>query len=452
MTPAKIPTHTDIKEHLDHLHNISNRISTEQYILLLPDEQLYNEELFPGGSPFLSKYLYFDMQEYLEQKTFYRDNMEEITADQNFLDEYYHFITGYLKLPRITKEVLKERITHPSVQYSLITQWVVQRYKEENGETETKTLLDQFATTPWEIGPYNWFPKKKWKEIYAQHSPRALGSEVSLLILLHHREQEETPENFLKGYNTKATATFDFKYGATPAYKIALGVELELDKLTQKAIPLLKKHLGHHAIFKRDGSVSNGVEICTAPASLDIHKKEFKTFFENHAETGLKATNNCGLHVHVDRSKLKQTQIAKILMFMNHSENNTFIENIAGRKANNYCEREQHTWDTTIHKKSGSKYTRVNLAPTETIEFRLFASTLDEKQFNRCLEFVQAVVDYTQSGEHEYSVKEITKKEHFISYTDKHKHFYPTLHNFLHPELKTKTNPTISTGAPILCA
>lgn len=447
MFPGQIPNKSEIAIKLEDIVGES-RARTMMPNFLERIDHIYVPSVFPDGSPFISRSITFDATQRQEQRNWFEEKGLEYQPQQNQMDEYYHYITQYANIPQPTQENILARITHPSVQYSQVTQWLVNVYKDQYGSTKTKILLKK-AATPWVTTPgKTWYPEKYWHDIYQVSSYQGLGNTATFSRMLERAFSYST-ENFLLGHNAKATKTFDFKYGKTPAYKVALGVELELDSLTAKAIPILKELLGKHAIFKRDGSVSNGVEICTAPASLDIHKEVFKSFFENHEKTGLQANNNCGLHVHVDRAKLKQTQIAKILMFMNHRENNDLIENIAGRRANSYCQREDHTWDSTVHKTSGTKYTRVNLAPEATIEFRLFASTLDGNQFNRCLEFVQAVVDYTTPCAQSCSVKEITKKEHFISYTDKHKQFYPTLHAFLHPELKAKVRPTTSTGVSI---
>jgi len=180
------------------------------------------------------------------------------------------------------------------------------------------------------------------------------------------------------------------------------------------------------------GSVSGGVEICTAPATLDVHKDAFKGFFNDLPGSGLQALNNCGLHVHVERKDIKPPQMAKLLRFMNHPDNNNFIETLAGRSANNYCATQDYNWESGLQAEDSNKYRRVNLANENTIEFRLFASTTDFKQFTRCLDFVQAVMDYTKPGVADCSIKEFLNKDSFVKFVDKERQHYPDLYKYLH--------------------
>jgi len=377
------------------------------------------------------------------------ENNQISYRDHNILDEVYHWFHAYTRLPGLSPENIIPRLKHPIIVYSAITQLLVKRYKAAYGTEQTATLLTNSCVV-WKDQKY---PLRKWNAVYNQRGsnhiiwpPYSLTEQVDRYfteggtVARVRPAPAPPPPPFLLGHSAKATDSFSFKFGKAPAFKIPMGIELELENLTEKAQPILVELLGHHAIFKRDGSVSAGVEICTAPATLDIHKEVFKTFFENK-QSGLKVEPNCGLHVHVERKTIKQTQLAKIMMFMNNASNNDFIERIAGRSANTYCRAETTSWAAMINTTSGDKYRRVNLAPEHTIEFRLFASTLDYGQFSRCLEFVQCVVDYTKSGEHDCSIKEMIEKEPFIKYLGKNRQYYPELFKFVNPTL-VKANPT----------
>lgn len=361
--------------------------------------------------------------------------------EANQVDEIFHWVTHYTHLTEFlassnfNQEGLKLRLQHPILVYSGITLYLISLFKEKYGKEKTKELLQQ-SCVKWNKTLHH--PVRKWGRVFlARATEDQIFPTISFTAWVDPfltPEQQVTTENFLQSYSSRATEKFDFKYGKKPAYSLALGVELELENLTAKAIPVLTEFLGHHAIFKRDGSVSRGVEICTAPATLDLHKEAFKTFFEKDSD--LKVESNCGLHVHVDRKGLDKTQIPKILMFMNDPNNNSFIERIAGRKANDYCQTQAYDWESAITSDSTTKYRRVNLAPEHTIEFRLFAATMDYKQFSRCLEFVQAVVDYTKSGEAACSIKEIVKQDNFKDYIKNKHQFYPELYKFINPTTK----------------
>ena len=449
MQIGQIPVISDIKTYLVAI--LPEGISIEALITFgfygRSGHALFNPHIF-SHSPLTSSSLFLTHKE----KGRLQSTQESLVYYNHYeYDDLYYWVTN--TLPEATEEVLEHRLKHPTIVLSKVTQLLVQKYREVNGKEKTKKLLQDHSCVTWTRFHH---PLKKWNAIYknqpelntnaladnpfSYYVEKAIRQQQNIREAQQRAEEERqlraTKETFLLTHSSKATATFSFKYGKQPAYKTAMGVELELDNLTAAAIPTLVSLLGKHAIFKRDGSVSNGVEICTAPATLDIHKEYFEKFFKEQ-KTTLEVKDNCGMHVHVDRKTLKQTQLAKILMFMNHTKNNSFIEKIAGRKANSYCQKEEHTWGTVINKTTGDKYRRVNLAPRETIEFRLFASTLNFKQFSRCLEFVQAVLDYTSSGEHNCSIKEVVKQEHFTTYVQGHRQFYPELYKFLSPKPTT---------------
>lgn len=236
----------------------------------------------------------------------------------------------------------------------------------------------------------------------------------------------------LQSYSTRATATLPFKREKTDKHKTFLGVELELEGFTPNEFKSLK-HLNKHAIFKRDGSLSEGVEICTAPASLDRHVAAFKPFFDSLAgnRSQLEAKESCGLHVHIDRSKLSKLHIANLHMFLNNEANESHIVSIAGREGNSYCNPVKQTYSAFTSHPDGNRYRRLNHVPEATVELRMFASTTSFEDFCTRLEFTQAVVDYTKPGYLNLNVKQIQEWTHFASYVQTSRKSYPTLSKVL---------------------
>ncbi|MDE1867787.1 MAG: amidoligase family protein, partial [Thaumarchaeota archaeon] len=232
-----------------------------------------------------------------------------------------------------------------------------------------------------------------------------------------------------------------------------LGVELELENRTSSNLLNTWKTLKDHAIIKRDSSVSNGLEICTAPASISVHKEEFKDFIDMVKNSTLEARSTCGMHVHVDRANLTELQIGKILSFMYNKQNKKLINKIAGRKDNNYCSLEyeksvtsgvyfDESSDRDYRKKlhrsqSEGRYTGVNLSPAHTIEFRIFASTISYEEFSKNLEFVQSMIDFTKpSAVNVKSLKDFENKEVYLNFVKENRKQYPNLFQFLKEELK----------------
>lgn len=268
-------------------------------------------------------------------------------------------------------------------------------------------------------------------------------------LLCPHCYPGVTRESIFQSYSARAERVFEFKHkksdGKTPLY---LGVELELENRTDENLISTWKLLRKHAIIKRDGSVSNGLEICTAPASLAVHEEEFKAFFEKVKDLNLRAESNCGMHVHVDRSNLTELQIGKMLAFMYNKENIKFINTIAGRKDNNYCSLKfEKTFTSGLYfdgdtskeyrkslrrNASEGRYTGLNLTPAKTIEFRIFASTIVFEEFMRNLEFVQSMVDFTKpSAVTVKSIKDYEKKEVYLNFLKENRKQYPRLFAFV---------------------
>ncbi len=183
--------------------------------------------------------------------------------------------------------------------------------------------------------------------------------------------------------------------------EMRFGIELELENATPSNIKIVHDHLKKHAIMKRDGSLSNGVEIVSVPASVEDHKKAYENFFKSHHSLAAKA--NCGIHIHVSRSNVSFLALGRMMKFL--AKNRSKITKIAGRESAQYAAI-RDDWDLTspwyaasnkyekVPKFNWSKYTGLNIAPNRTMEFRLFKSTTDWSEFCRFLEFTESFVNY----------------------------------------------------------
>lgn len=262
-----------------------------------------------------------------------------------------------------------------------------------------------------------------------------------------------TVESIYQQYSAKAERVFSFKSKKEDGVKpIFLGVELELENRTNHNLLTTWKTLKNHVIIKRDGSVSGGIELCSAPASITVHKEEFKPFFDIIESLHLQAKTNCGMHVHVDRSTLTELQIGKMLSFMYNKQNKKLINKIAGRKDNNYCSLDFEKGVTSgiyfdegrivdyrkkLHRSSSEgRYTGLNLSPPYTIEFRIFASTTSYEEFSKNLEFVQSMVDFTKpSAVNVTSLKDFGKQEVYLKFVKENRKTYPNLFQFLKSDM-----------------
>jgi hypothetical protein len=210
---------------------------------------------------------------------------------------------------------------------------------------------------------------------------------------------------------------------------VYLGCELEYETNNRNRAQLGVGKLMHgHALMKSDGSIRNGFEIVTCPATLDIHLQVFKSFFDN-LPPDLKIEKNVGMHVHISRKPLSHLTLGKLTEFLNRQDNKQFIAHIAGRIDNNYARMDNgrnvtYPWR---NKHGGDRYNALNLNNQNTVEVRLFATPMNYKEFASRLQFVQALVDYCMPAQSNESLKKQTHYEAFMHWLSSRKRMFPEL-------------------------
>lgn len=101
-----------------------------------------------------------------------------------------------------------------------------------------------------------------------------------------------------------------------------LGIELEFQWLTsenqQKALEFLERFEDHY--LKEDGSVPDGAEIVTFPATKTYHEMRFKTILKELNDYCISHDHGaCGIHIHINRlayganKRTQQKNISKLL-------------------------------------------------------------------------------------------------------------------------------------------
>jgi hypothetical protein len=238
----------------------------------------------------------------------------------------------------------------------------------------------------------------------------------------------------IHNYSTRVEGLLKFKATKVKPSTIYLGCELEYETNNRnKAQFAVGKLLHGHALMKSDGSIRNGFEIVTCPATLDIHLDVFKNFYAN-MPTDLKTEKNVGMHVHISRKPLSQLTIGKITEFLNRQDNKEFIHHIAGRINNSYARMDSgrsitYPWK---HRNGGDRYNALNLNNPNTIEVRLFATPMDYKTFAMRLQFCQALVDYCGPASTSLPLKQQTTYPAFIGWLKSgNSKIYPELSNHL---------------------
>lgn len=235
----------------------------------------------------------------------------------------------------------------------------------------------------------------------------------------------------IQDYSARAPQTF-FGKG-----RVFFGVELEVESANDdidrvREARKVKSVLGEFAICKSDGSLDDGFEIVTCPATIDAHKEHWDKFFkERWSNLRSYDTSTCGLHIHVSRQPLSEMQVAKIIIFVNSPHNRKFIERIAGRGSAHYAQIREKKWVDV--RQPRDRYEAVNLCNKHTIEFRLFKGTLNKDSFFKALEFASALVEFCAPCE--TTIRTFQNIDSFISFVDQRKKKYPYLHNFIKNKL-----------------
>lgn len=203
-------------------------------------------------------------------------------------------------------------------------------------------------------------------------------------------------------------------------YSEAKKLHKNLTEHTQLVLRRLSPSFGYDFFkFERDGSLSNGWEIITQPAGLDVHRAWWQWLKHDTIlpkSLSSETATSCGLHIHVNKSSMSNLALAKLIGFVNSPNNASLISNVARRYNQSYAKiKNQGTGKTSYGKiilnspfdiyKSGSRtevlpkssadrYDAINITNQKTIEFRLFQGTLSYPRIIAALEFVYSICRY----------------------------------------------------------
>lgn len=152
------------------------------------------------------------------------------------------------------------------------------------------------------------------------------------------------------------------------------------------------------------------IEFDTMPCSLEFHKNKmnYREMFEYLDKEGYKGHDckTAGLHIHANRSYLGKSRISqelvisKILYILEKFNDEICV---IARRDNEYSEfvgskKEENSLVELYGKyKDHGKRAALNLQHKDTIEFRMFKSTLKYETFILTLEFVKDIIDYAKS-------------------------------------------------------
>jgi len=220
------------------------------------------------------------------------------------------------------------------------------------------------------------------------------------------------------------------------------GIELELawkalpsERQRQPILDDLYKELGY-CIFKHDGSLDDGFEIVTAPASMAFHKVAWKKVLPK-LRASVRSWNapnqQCGIHIHVDRKAFFGPSVKaheyKWATFINTPENNDFIATIAGRniRGARWCSA-QDRYNFANPVGENGKYSAINFDKGPTLECRIFRGNIATLGFMKNLEFIYASLEFSREVGISHNSLSYTE---FLKWLHKHENKYYYLCYFL---------------------
>lgn len=255
----------------------------------------------------------------------------------------------------------------------------------------------------------------------------------------------------IKRYGYKPSPKFkQVKDAEEPALFIGVENEVNFPGKYVPAVEVCKLYDAKetHYYIKRDGSLDNGFEIVTHPCHFEYFKSgKFpidKLFNKNldYAKPGTylygeddeeeydddesqDLFKQCGMHIHLSKVAFSNAHLYKFMRFF--LTNETFIEKIAGRKANQYCPKimSKEMKQKALTKGGGAR-DQVNCQPDNTVEVRVFQGAITPEDYLRNIEFVYSLFRFTKKS----SLLHITVanyKKYVHEYADK----YPYLAKFI---------------------
>lgn len=205
-----------------------------------------------------------------------------------------------------------------------------------------------------------------------------------------------------------------YKSPDKPHRPVLLGMELEVevsndytsgDKARElyDAIKYINVNGETHqyCFIERDGSLNHGFEIVTGYTGLDVHAKQLQFFKTPWRGVRSHDTRTCGLHVHIDKAGMSLFHACKMVFFINDSNNQKLIKDIARRANADYAQiknkKASYQWlkrakstGNPLNYLNEERREALNFQNDNTIEFRLFKGTLRYETIMACLEFTYA--------------------------------------------------------------
>jgi len=192
-----------------------------------------------------------------------------------------------------------------------------------------------------------------------------------------------------------------------------IGFELEvecdsadyLDEVAERVLELG----GERYYAKSDSSLEYGFELVSHPATWKAHRavSRIHEVLQELKDAGAYAASTCGLHFHLDRKWFEPVDEVKLTRFFHNAREQIF--RISGRsswlKLEEWARVEYFGLSSLVYglryalkmgerRSPSCRYLALNFTNKNTIEIRIFASTLEHAEFLANLQFADAVAHF----------------------------------------------------------
>jgi len=252
----------------------------------------------------------------------------------------------------------------------------------------------------------------------------------------YDEDDEDGYYNGVYGYDYDVTEQLSPIYHGNEKRLLATEIEVERrNDCSSNIAEMVATTMDNFALCKHDGSLNNGFEIVSAPATISALKEGWTKFCEANYSDQLSSwhTSTCGMHIHVDRTSLTPLEIGKLLVFVNGKSNSKFMEAIAGRDSRQWSAKKYKTIKDALQR--SDKYEALATHKPKTIEFRIFRGNIAKQGIMRNIEFVDALCNFVSTVGMDKNTDTVNRLSYtnFIEYmnTSENKGSYPYLFSWL---------------------
>lgn len=254
-------------------------------------------------------------------------------------------------------------------------------------------------------------------------------SESRQVHLCENCFNESEEESGLYGYSYKPSPIFHKLEEENQENALFMGLELEADNGDNIGEVVGDIHsVLDFTYCKKDSSLDNGLEIVSHPCTLQYHlsqKSNYKETFENMISNDWQGydAGTAGYHIHINKNFFGENEdsqdlgIAKLMLLTNILWDNGLVNftrrtnsqlNQWAKKCDILDNEDLTREEIEIIKECKSqrgRYYAINISNRNTIEFRLYRSTLNINTFIASLQFTSNIVNLVK----ETSLRDINK-------------------------------------------